>query len=435
MSSRRLPDPGTAGERLLRAGQELLAERGVGTIVGGLSIASVAKAARTTRATFYAYWPTLDDYRIDLVASLIDGDTARTEAGALRATVELGSTSVGLVAVLREVAARDLRQHVASRTDRRRLGLAALADDPQIAALLRERYRQRDENQRGAFTAVLGRWAREPRPPLTVDDLLVVHDALLEGFVLRRAVDPDRATEELYATVNIALELLLSRAIVGEHDDLHDLLMRFDRVPDASTPTEPPRGTGRVPPSEIGDRVVRATGRLLYTESWADLSINELAAAAGLDPAEVVAACGSKPSIGALTASHLIRERVDRLAPVLDGLDPIDRMRRLVAECAAVYGTNPALAQATLQVLTGLAPSAQTGITSWWPSLAIADAVRDGQRAGRLRADLDAAGFAQAVARAVITDSVAHFPGQGVEVDSAALLLDAAQVIRTGEPH
>ncbi len=49
-----------ARERLLDAGIELFAELPPAALFGGLSVSALARRGRTTRATFYHHWPTLD---------------------------------------------------------------------------------------------------------------------------------------------------------------------------------------------------------------------------------------------------------------------------------------------------------------------------------------------------------------------------------------
>ena len=61
--------------RILEAGISLWNEGSISEVFGGMSIAKLAKRAGVTRATVYSYWPTLDEFYIDVVRYMSEFST------------------------------------------------------------------------------------------------------------------------------------------------------------------------------------------------------------------------------------------------------------------------------------------------------------------------------------------------------------------------
>ena len=126
-------EPGSTRERLIQAGFRLWLEEPPAVLFSGFSVSRIAKAAGVTRATFYAYWPTADDYLGDLASELVDGAhqlgydrLVSTTAGTV------GMSRGGAVGVMLESCAREFDRLVNDPALRVRLGFLSKMDDPEV---------------------------------------------------------------------------------------------------------------------------------------------------------------------------------------------------------------------------------------------------------------------------------------------------------------
>jgi hypothetical protein len=89
------------------------------------------------------------------------------------------------------------------------MGLWAKHDDSQVADLLRQMYRARQDDFTPLFESLAAMNGRRFRPPFAARDLAVATAALSEGVALRGAVDPGAVRTDLQQVPSL----------LGEADD------------------------------------------------------------------------------------------------------------------------------------------------------------------------------------------------------------------------
>ncbi|MGL4298166.1 MAG: TetR family transcriptional regulator C-terminal domain-containing protein [Candidatus Neomicrothrix subdominans] len=78
-------------------------------------------------------------------------------------------------------------------------------DDPEVADQLRSIYRHLDDIVADLFDSLLSHWGRKMRPGFSTATLAACMGALVEGLVVRRAVDPEAVTDDLFGVVLLGL--------------------------------------------------------------------------------------------------------------------------------------------------------------------------------------------------------------------------------------
>ena len=153
--------------RLLDAAFRVWEQEPPSVLFGGFTVASVARVAGVTRATFYSYWPSIDDYFDDLLDHLATLDPDGYRPGVGPAVSHLSSAAVQITPDLYEACERQLVAVMEDPAFRVRLGFVSKMDDPGTAAKLRARYRTVEGRTEELYRSVRESWGREIRPPLT----------------------------------------------------------------------------------------------------------------------------------------------------------------------------------------------------------------------------------------------------------------------------
>lgn len=400
--------------RLLDAGVALFGELSLAELWAGLSISRLAREAGVTRATFYANWPTQEDFVLDLVRYVEDPERLVTPTRVAEALTDLADREVDVVGEVRRVVRQTFEGLVDH--DGYRIEMAALAKsaDPHVAAAIRGAYVAIDETMQLGIAVLFERWQREPRPPLALGDLTVVLDALSVGFLARHWTDPERARPELLEEVVIAMLPTVTRR-VGDTATLDD---RHADLEPLATPGAPGAG-----PLDEG-RVLAAARRLAAETSWAELTLRDVARAGGTTEAALLAVFGSKAGLATILLAHLTAEALTR-----DDLpaDPHERLQATVDTLVNAIDTSAELALGALAVLTGMAPPPDlTLLPSPTMRSMLADAIRYGQEQGDLRTDADADAVAEAVTRLMLIErstapSASHLPATRLVLDALAV--------------
>jgi hypothetical protein len=78
-------------------------------------------------------------------------------------------------------------------------------NDPEVADQLRSIYRHLDDIVADLFDSLLSHWGRKMRPGFSTATLAACMGALVEGLVVRRAVDPEAVTDDLFGVVLLGL--------------------------------------------------------------------------------------------------------------------------------------------------------------------------------------------------------------------------------------
>lgn len=416
-------------DRVLQAGVDLWVSSSPAELFAGLNVSRLAKAAGITRATFYTYWSTIQDYLDELVEYVVNreptGFPPEVAAAMNRLTLDEGHVLDDFLTVC----SAQIRHLAEDPTLRLRLGLLAKLDDPVVAEKLIDQYADLEGRMTERYTEMLDRWGRRARPPLRQSDLSVMYTVLMDGFAARYRLAPDLVSPETYGWAAVAFLYVLT-ARRDDDRDLSDMgaFMNHlnadgDRVREAERRTRPRIGTtastdGVVPEPQT---VVERTRRLLVDRPWPELSIEEVATATGTTADEVLRLFGSKHGLG-VAVIQLIGDEAFGALPV--DPDPITHLRNLLVAGAAVLRRSPALTQSATLVFAGMTEGAALGVVRWNPDRYLIAAVAACQRAGQLSDAMEPAEFAAAIMRTQLTQQTPMYASPfGSTIDTVELLL------------
>ncbi len=207
-------------EALFRAGAEMLTE--TANPFAGIRIRELCERAEYSTGAFYAHWPNAEAFFRELsdhfMGEVLAGDfeelQERAEAGARRggagAVLDLAEEDLELLLKNPHWDAVELLNLTIARTTH---GDAAVRGYRAIDALTGQTYR-----------LVLERAGREPRAPLSWEQIGIALQALVEGFGMRARVEPaalevpEQGRRGLYAQAVAALLVSLTRPRGDERD-------------------------------------------------------------------------------------------------------------------------------------------------------------------------------------------------------------------------
>lgn len=413
MSSRNSAPP-PSRQRLLDAGLALFHDLLLPELWAGLSVSEVSRRAGVTRATFYANWPTQEDFVADLVRYNEDPDRIALSPEMAQALGELATLNVDIIATIHRVLRSNFEWVAADRGFRFELSLLAKAHDPVIGGAIRRLYREHDAIVSEGLGLVFRRWQREPRPPLTMDDVTTILDAVLEGLVLRHWFDPERGRPDLYEEVVLALLPRMTRR-VGDTETLADVHREIDRYIDVVPAVGEEVAGGDVDVV----KVLQATRRLLAETSWAELGLADVAAASGTAEADLYDRFRSKAGLATILLGHLTTEALARAdLPA----DPAERLDAMVGWLTGVIDAHPELCFGAVAVTAGMVPPPAVSLLPR-PTMrsVVADTIREGQAAGSLRPEVDADAFTEVFVRTLLIERIS--PGTA-GLPATELLLD-----------
>lgn len=346
-------------ERLIQAGFRMWIEETPAVLFSGFSVSRVAKAAGVTRATFYAYWPTAEDYLADLAGELVDGAHQLGYERLVTSTAgSVGMSRGGAVGLMLESCAREFDRLVNDPALRVRLGFLSKMDDPDVAAALREGYRSAEAVKVEAYEKIGEQWGREPRPPFDDATAHAVYAMVGEAMAARHVIDPEGMPAELYGLVILGLMLFISR----RYDDartLPELIEHINSWPSVGAQMrEQHRGLGPTTSTATLDatgamEVVRAARRLHGTMGWSQLTITEIASVAGVTDEAVLRTFGSKAGLAIALLDIAVGERLAEL-PERE-LDPMSALRETLDIISDELRRDPALCQSALMLYAGAA--------------------------------------------------------------------------------
>jgi AcrR family transcriptional regulator len=417
--------------RLLHAGFRLWLDEPPAVLFSGFSVSRIAKAAGVTRATFYSYWPSADDYLGDLATELADGSR---EVGYDRlVTTTAGSVGMsrnGAVGVMMESCAREFDRLVNEPALRVRLGFLSKMDDPEVAPKMRECYRVAEAVKVEAYATIGEQWGREPRPPFDDATAHAVYAMVGEALAARHVIDPEGMPAEIYPLVILGLMLFISRRL-DDSRSLPELIEHINSWPSVGAqmrehPTSLARSTSTAALDGLAAlEVVRVARRLHGTMGWGQLTITEIASVSGVTDEAVFRTFGSKPGLAMSMIDVSIGERLDELGP--DPADPIAAVRRTLATVADELERDPALSQSALLLFTGTA-TMPPGTHSRRSRLrgTLLRQLEAAQAAGQLRGELDADALAAGLVRVLVTDRGPRTTASTTDLDLSELVLRGA---------
>ena len=424
-------EPGSTRERLIQAGFRLWLEEPPAVLFSGFSVSRIAKAAGVTRATFYAYWPTADDYLGDLASELVDGAhqlgydrLVSTTAGTV------GMSRGGAVGVMLESCAREFDRLVNDPALRVRLGFLSKMDDPEVAAALREGYRSAEAVKIAAYEMIGEQWGREPRAPFDLATAHTLYAMVGEAMAARHVIDPEGMPAELYGLVILGLMLFISR----RYDDartLPELIEHINSWPSVGAQKRehhhdvgPATSTAALDAATALE-VVRAARRLHGTMGWNQLAITEIASVAGVTDEAVLRTFGSKAGLAVALLDVAIGERLAEL-PRHDA-DPMSSLRETLAVVSDELRRDPALCQSALMLYAGAAtmPPGTHAENSHVRST-LRRQLDAAKAAGQIREEVDTDSLAIGLTRLLIAEHGPRPSNVSTPIDLADLVLRGA---------
>lgn len=427
--SRSTPGRGGAELRMLDAGIDLWVTQDPATTFGGLSVASVAKAAGVTRATFYAYWPTTNEYFRALLDHL---DSKRPSGVAPLSSEEITRVRAEdgrVLSIFMEICRQRFLETIDTPAMRVRFGFASKLDDAEVAEGLRRLYRNYEHDTQRLNEEVHNRWGREPRPPFTDPWIQSILGALLDGMALRHLIDPEQMPEDSFGLVSAMVTMLATRTL-DDHRDTYDLLGTMNQWPSAgfrvNTSRRAEDAQQTIPLSEAALRaVVSAAGRMVAEGSWQALDIDEIAAGVGIDADRLLRTFGSKIGLGmALLAANAdeqwqLAERTD---------DPLVDLATLLDIIVTEYRRSPSLGQSLIQILSGSVRLPDPVIFARQPIPEIARLLEEAKDAGLIRPEIDPRSLSVSITRIVLVESAPVTASGIAQTDSLRYLIEGIRV-------
>lgn len=181
---------------LLRAGMEMLLERGVSAGVQHIRLQDVLRRAGLTTGAAYRLWSDQAEYHRELAVAMMRMRVSGP-ADAMRAQIdELIAAGATGEEIIREAAlahvrgaelltedARDLRE---AQSFRVALALRTAADTwPELTRASHERHRESIQAFTGLYQYVIDAYGMRLREGLTIDDFAEAMAAMAEGFAIR----------------------------------------------------------------------------------------------------------------------------------------------------------------------------------------------------------------------------------------------------------
>lgn len=192
--------------KLLDAGLELLRRDSVGHALNQVKAAKVAQAAGVTQGAFFHHWPTQADYVDDLFDHALATDRYEWTNRLASGWIEDLDAGGDLEELTRQIASALVIGLTDDVSFQAQVALWARADvDPDLAARLRRLYHDTDERFGALFQRTLEARGLRAKDGYDYEDLARIANAILEGIVLRRRIDPDLVPAELFAELLLAL--------------------------------------------------------------------------------------------------------------------------------------------------------------------------------------------------------------------------------------
>jgi len=409
--------PDTTRIRLLEAGRESLLDVGYKVLERGLTVKSIAKRARMSTQTFFNTYPrgagqgdegAKELFIRELVESL-GAATPRDSYTVLEGRIRdrLVDNDGDPVPVIRALAEQALHELESDPAVRFRLFVAIFGRDHEEAmAAARHGYRAETKVNGTAYDDLLKRWGASPRMPFDGEKIAITLSSVVEGFALRRIIDPDAVPVELFADVVVALAAALVD-VDQKNECIDDLLKHVAAELEASRDVP-----DRSAPVDI-DAVTSAAREQLRTRNYFQLRLSHIAAAAKVP----------------LSSLKSIYPRVDDI--IVAALEPeIAKLRNHVEANRAAGFAEPAILRSYLIKLAQLAREQAEFIDALIVSTAsnrssgtserdllkvIEPVIKDGQENGTIASDRSPGELAASLTRFVLVECHTYHhqpPGQ-----------------------
>ena len=192
--------------RLLDAGVELLSVQPAGNVLSHVKAPLVVAAAGLTVGAFYYHWSTQSQFVRDLVVYALDADRYRQNS-----TLRLNlADNVNSRLDLEDLLGRAAKTELVELSDSPFFAVqvllrASLRNDPTLSPLLTEIDRRISADTTSHLERLFAEAKVEPVAPQTVASITVMLAAIGEGLAVRRAVDPNAESEDMYSRSVMAI--------------------------------------------------------------------------------------------------------------------------------------------------------------------------------------------------------------------------------------
>ena len=415
--------------KILDAGIAIWADKTPSVLVNGFTVARIATVANVTRSTFYAYWPSTEEYVADLVAHLIDLDTMNYPSIVANLPIDIQPKSG--VTDLPQAVVESSRAHFEAAVNDESFGLRlaflSKADDPAIAETLKELYRNAEAAQYEPFLSSLERWGRKLRAPIDESMMQIIFSALLEGLAARYRLDPESFSPDLYGLALLPLLVTLTRR-PEDNRGLYEIVDSLNSWPavglamklrDHETAID--QGSAAIAGTSMRE-VTIAIRRLLARIGFGELSMSEIAGVTGYSESTLQQMFGSRPGIAMCLLFVNCFERYQSVAPELTG---IALVREFIDINTDEIQRNPAIAQNMMLLLSGHTAQPRYELIDFDSRPSFDAAIKDAFARGELRSGLDPQQFSLVLQRTLLFEA-GPLANATPEIDAVELLLQAA---------
>ena len=415
--------------KILNAGIAIWQDQATSVLVNGFTVARIAAAARVTRSTFYSYWPSTEDYVTDLVTHLIELDA--TNYPSIVANLTRGTRPRLVTTDLPLAIVESCRAHfevaINDKTLGLRLGFLSKADDPAIAAPLKELYRHAEKSQYAPFLLSLESWGRTLRDPIDESMMQIIFSSLLEGLAARYRIDPEAFPIDLYGLALLPLLITLTRRPEDDRS-LYEIVDSLNSWP-ASGLAEKLRERESLRPHEDPSvasnsmrEITTSIRRLLARVGFGDLAMEEIAVVTGYSEVTLHQIFGSRSGIALCLLFLNSYERYQDIDPSTVG---IERLRIFLDINLGELRRNPAIGQNMMLLLSGHTAHPRTDLIDFDPRPMFDEAVEQAIQRGELRSDLDPKQFSAVLQRTLFIEG-SQLSAVTADVDAIEFLLVGA---------
>ena len=415
--------------KILDAGIAIWADHTSSVLVNGFTVARIAAVANVTRSTFYAYWPSTEEYVADLVTHLIDLDTMNYPSIVANLPIDVRPKSG--VTDLPQAIVESCRAHFEAAVNDESFGLRmaflSKADDPAIAAILKDLYRNAEVAQYAPFLTSLERWGRKLREPIDESMMQIIFSALLEGLAARYRLDPDSFSPDAYGLALLPLLVTLTRR-PEDNRGLYEIVDSINSWPAVGLAgklrdheTAGDQGSAAIAETSMRE-VTIAIRRLLARIGFGELSMSEIAAVTGYSESTLQQMFGSRPGIAMCLLFINCYERYQTIDPDLSG---IALVREFIDINTDEIQRNPVIAQNMMLLLSGHTAQPRYELIDFDSRPSFDAAIKDAFARGELRSGLDPQQFSWVLQRTLLFEA-GPLANATPEIDAVELLLQAA---------